>query len=144
MSDSTRPAKRSRILTSEPPLNIPSTTSHSEPVTTTTCSNNNARRLAHIVTLRPLRQQKVAQTVLHHLQQPLDTISVQQTVDATSGLGEFGDLDFDTDVVEEENVEAPKRPVVRISCKLKASGSNFILRTGTTVSRLASSSKIFP
>lgn len=141
MSANTRPVKRSRIVASEPAPETPSTSSHSDSATPTPCSDNNARHLAHTVTLRPLRQQKVAHTLLHHPQQTMDT----------SALEEFGDLDFGADVDGDgenndegdgEEVETPKRRVVCISFELKTTGTNF--GTGSTMPRLAPSSESLP
>lgn len=109
MSTNSRPAKRSRIITSGGPLTIDST---SLPFTTVTCTNNNARRLAHTVTLRA-RHQSAAQTVLRNNQETAEEESAE--MDLSSYGTDIGEEVRNIDV----ETEAPKRRVVRVSFKLE-------------------------
>lgn len=67
----------------------------------------------------------------------MDTTLADDTDKDDDGDGEEDDSDS-------EEVEAPKCCVVHISFKLRTKHSNFTFRTGSTMPRMASSSKIFP
>lgn len=117
MSANPRPAKRSRVTTTEAPVDTTATSSPS--FTTTTCSNVNARRLAHIVTVRR-RAQKAAQTVLQNTQAATEDESPAGDVDLNSFNMDFGEDIVDVFV---ETEEAPKRRVV---CALFGSKNSFL------------------
>lgn len=135
MSANPRPAKRSRITTTDAPLDTTSTATGSPSLTTTTCSNINARRLAmsHTVIVRR-RAQQAAQTVFKNTQAATEDEIPAGDVDLNGFNMDFGE-DIENVFVEAE--EAPKRRVV---CALFSSKSsfNFLLCSGSPMPGVAS------
>lgn len=110
MSTSSRPAKRSRIVTADAPQDTSSTGSSSAP-TTTSRSNVNVRQLAHTVTLRLRHSRQLRQHGAH-----TEVERTQEIAELESFNMDLDETGLEADIEEEdtvEEVEGSKRRVVR-------------------------------